>query len=174
MENYYILFVKTQKEEEICDGINKSYTSKTLFAFTPKTVIARRKPKQGPQFSIMFPGYVFIRSKLYSYEFLKTISIYLNRDAHIYSLLGRNNPDTMSLSVFEAEKLHRICDENYILNMSYGIIENNRVRITKGPLTGNESSILKIYRHKRKAVIAFSINGEECMVTVPLEIYDKN
>lgn len=174
MENYYILFVKTQKEEEICDGINKSYTSELLFAFTPKTVIARRKPKPGPQLSVLFPGYVFIRSKLYAHEFMKTINIYITRNKQIYKLLGHNNPDTMALNTFETEKLHRICDKDYVLNVSYGVIENNQVYITKGPLAGNEGSIIKIDRHKRKAVIAMSILGEKSMVTVPLEIYNKN
>ena len=58
-------------------------------------------------------------------------------------------------------------------NMSEGIIENDRVVVTKGPLKGNEGLIRKIDRHKRRAYLEVGLFGRKIETQVGLEIVEK-
>ena len=59
------------------------------------------------------------------------------------------------------------------MEMSEGIIENDRVIITKGPLKGNEGLIRKIDRHKRKAWLEIQMFRRTMEMQVGVEIVRK-
>jgi transcriptional antiterminator NusG len=54
-----------------------------------------------------------------------------------------------------------------------GVIEGDRIIVTKGPLQGFESLIKKIDRHKRKATIEITLMGLPLAVDVGLEVISK-
>lgn len=65
-----------------------------------------------------------------------------------------------------------MCGEDYCLKNSVGIIEGNKVKVLSGALMGKETSIKKINRHKRQAVIEMMIFGETREIAVALEIIE--
>ncbi|MCC8098207.1 MAG: hypothetical protein LIO44_06625 [Eubacterium sp.] len=60
-----------------------------------------------------------------------------------------------------------------MVEMSVGIIENDRVQVINGSMMGMEGSIRKIDRHKRTARIEVNMFGRTMEVTVGLEIVKK-
>lgn len=61
MGNWYILFVKTGREQKIADEINRVLKDILIKAFIPmKENYFRRNGKVKKELKIMFPSYVFI------------------------------------------------------------------------------------------------------------------
>ena len=65
----------------------------------------------------------------------------------------------MPLSEEEVRFLTQFGKEEHIVEMSRGIVENDRVIVMEGPLKGNEGLIRKIDRHKRKAWLEIQMFG---------------
>ena len=59
------------------------------------------------------------------------------------------------------------------LTEAEGIIENDQVIITRGPLKGHEGLIKKIDRHKRKAYLEMEMFGRKLETQVGLEVVVK-
>lgn len=75
----------------------------------------------------------------------------------------------------EEELLTKLAGKKDEIGMSYGVIEDGVLKIQDGVLTGLESSIRKIDRHKRKGYIGLSMpDGKEKLVGVGLEITEKS
>lgn len=73
----------------------------------------------------------------------------------------------------EVELLMRIGTDEQLVEMSSGIIENDRVRILSGPLMGMEGNIRRIDRHKRIAYLEIEMFGRTVEMKVGLEIIRK-
>ena len=73
----------------------------------------------------------------------------------------------------EVELLMRIGTDKQLVEMSSGIIENDRVRILSGPLMGMEGNIRRIDRHKRIAYLEIEMFGRTVEIKVGLEIIRK-
>ena len=73
----------------------------------------------------------------------------------------------------EVELLMRIGTDKQLVEMSSGIIENDRVRILSGPLMGMEGNIRRIDRHKRIAYLEIEMFGRTVEMKVRLEIIRK-
>jgi transcriptional antiterminator NusG len=116
---------------------------------------------------VLFPGYVFlITSDVYAlYEALKQIQ-------HFTKILGNENC-LLPLHEGEVAFLERLGGEKHVTALSIGIIEQDQVRITAGPLMGLEGCIKKIDRHKRTARIRVEMFGRTIDASVGLEIVEK-
>ena len=95
---------------------------------------------------VLFPGYVFLVSGDKDRLFLE-----LKKVTGLTKLLGTGQ-EVVPLTLPEIEFLQRFGKEDQIVEMSRGIIENDKVIITSGPLKGNEALIKKIDRHKRRLI----------------------
>ena len=73
----------------------------------------------------------------------------------------------------EVELLMRIGTDKQLVEMSSGIIENDRVQILSGPLMGMEGNISRIDRHKRIAYLEIEMFGRTVEMKVGLEIIRK-
>lgn len=63
--------------------------------------------------------------------------------------------------------------DDQIVEMSEGIIENDQIIITRGPLKGHEGLIKKIDRHKRRAYLELEMFGRKIETQVGLEVVAK-
>lgn len=70
--------------------------------------------------------------------------------------------------------LAALSGEDHHIGMSKGVIKNGVTEVTNGPLTGKESLIRKIDRHKRLAHINWSGNGNTRGIKIGLEITEKS
>lgn len=119
------------------------------------------------QQKILFPGYVFVVT-----ERPEELRGSLRNIAGLTKLIGTGE-EIVPLSEEEVNLLIRLGGEQQIVEMSEGIIEHSRARITSGPLQGLEGCIKKIDRHKRKAWLEVPMFGRMQRVEVGLEIVEK-
>lgn len=73
----------------------------------------------------------------------------------------------------EIDLLMKIGTDKQLVEMSSGIIENDRVQILAGPLMGMEGNICRIDRHKRMAYMEIEMFGRTVEMKVGLEIIRK-
>ena len=63
--------------------------------------------------------------------------------------------------------------ETHVVEMSEGVIEGDRVLVTKGPLRGHEAQIARVDRHRRLAELEVHMFGRTKRIKVGLEIVRK-
>lgn len=69
--------------------------------------------------------------------------------------------------------LTKFANRNHVVDMSCGVIKNDKIIITDGPLMNLEGYITKIDRHKRIAYVDVELLGKITRVQVGLEIISK-
>lgn len=166
---WYVIQVRTGTEEEIqrqCETIiDKSILEKS---FVPKYEQERKyQGKWHTELKVLFPGYVFLISGEKEKLFFE-----LKRITGLTKLLGTGET-IVPLTDEEVNFLLRLGGEEQTVEMSEGIIENERVVVTSGPLKGNEGLIRKIDRHKRKAWLEIEMFGRTVEMQVGLEVVEK-
>lgn len=120
----------------------------------------------------MFPSYVFVESDLDHLDFSQLLYEIKTRKEGIIKEL-KYADDISALYESEIAYLKGLLNQENVLKLSTGFIENDKIIITDGPLIGYESQIIKIDRHKRKAILKLLLLGERREVSVPLEILKK-
>ena len=174
MMNWYVLFTLTGKEEELVDRISKTFDLDAAKPFVPKREnLFKRRGCVYKSVEILFPGYVFVASEIKNIDFAITTRKILEQVNRKFRLLGDKNDHYYIVSNRDKELLGELMDNNYCIPSSSGIIENERVIITEGPMRGKESIIKKIERHKRQAVIELSFMGCIRQITVAMDIIQK-
>ena len=166
---WYVIQVRTGTEEEIqkqCETIiDKKILEKS---FIPKYEQGKKyQGKWHTEWKALFPGYVFLVSKDQEKLFYE-----LKRVIGLTKLLGTGDT-VVPLTDEEVGFLLRLGGEEQTVEMSQGIIENDRVIVTCGPLKGNEGLIRKIDRHKRKAWLEIQMFGRTVEMQVGLEVVEK-
>lgn len=167
---WYVVQVRTGTEESIRIQCEKNISGQVLErCFIP--YYEEQKRIRGAwtiQRKVLFPGYVFIVS-----ENLEQLYKELRNVLGLTKLIGTGQ-EIVALQEEEVSFLLRIGGEDQIMEMSEGVIEDSRVRVTAGPLVGMEGLIRKIDRHKRKAWLEVEMFGRTQMVQVGLEIVAKS
>lgn len=166
---WYVIQVRTGTEEEIqrqCENIiDKSILEKS---FIPKYEQERKYQREWhTELRVLFPGYVFLVSDEKEKLFFE-----LKRVIGLTKLLGTGET-IVPLTNEEVNFLLRLGGEEQTVEMSEGIIENDRVVVLSGPLKGNEGLIRKIDRHKRKALLEIEMFGRTVEMQVGLEVVGK-
>lgn len=112
----------------------------------------------------MFPGYIFLRT-----GDIDSVFFALKKVPRFTKLL-RPDQKMQPLYENEAEILEHFLAEGSTVEMSVGVKEGQKVRVIRGCLMGMESRIVKVDRHKRKALIEIEMFGEKRNIEVGLEI----
>ncbi len=171
---WYVIQVFTGDEEKIvrmCDeivGICDCEGSVLQKCFIPYALRKRRycggwHMEKKP----LFPGYVFLTSSEPEVLFLS-----LKRVPGLTRLLGTGE-EIVPLSAGEEKFLIKLGGEKQIVESSIGVIENDQIIITSGPLLGMEGCIRKIDRHKRAAWLEVRMMGRTIEAQVGLEVVEK-
>lgn len=174
LNNWFVLFVQTGREQIACDMLNLSTSITEFSAFFPK--IEYIKKNNGTIDKIrkaLFPGYIFIKTNLDPRYFIIHIMPTIRFSKYTIKLLGKHTPDTMALPKKEKQEIMQFCDDKYIIKESFGFIKGDKIIITSGPLQGCDSIIKKIDRHKRRADIELQFMGDTRQISLPLEIISK-
>jgi transcriptional antiterminator NusG len=167
---WYIVFIKTGMEDTLC----KFFKSNQMDCFAPKKeVVYRHAGESKIQVITLFPGYLFFPSDLAPLQFHLELQKLKGQKTGIIKELKYSDEDTSALLPQEQELLEAMLNKKKVLAASKGLIENDQVLITEGPLKGQESRIIHIDRHKRQADIAMSLCGRDIRVKVALEIVKK-
>ena len=97
-----------------------------------------------PERRLLFPGYLFFVT-----DNIEALAAGLANVPNRVRILGDEENSFMALSDAERDWFLAFIDQDRVVRMSEGVIENDQVRITKGPLMGKEARIRKVDRHKR-------------------------
>lgn len=174
MTNWYIFFVLTGWEQHIVNRMKQFYDKETLKPFVPmREMFFKSCGKVHKEMKVMFPGYVFIESELCSTDFLQKTNCFIQTSRDIIKILRYGDSDEIAIRVNECVSLRRFLNLNYCIETSTGFIEGDRVYIESGPLTGGESKICKINRHKMEALIDLEIMGGYRQIAIGLEVLRK-
>lgn len=149
MKNWYILFVQTEKQWQLCSLL----CGEGIHAFLPVMEYYRRDRKELDK-KPMFPGYIFVRSEMKQEEFDRFLdSMEERRWGFIKQLQDKGRG---ALTEEEREFFGFLLDETGEAKMSYGYLNGNgRVVVTHGPLAGFEKLIKKTDRHNHLAYLSF-------------------
>jgi len=170
---WYVLFVKSGKERKVEQYLRKELDTDISIPFIPlQEILFRRSGTVKKEIRPLFPGYVFVESILSGQDFLEEANYLINKSGDIISLLKYSDTE---VAMKESEKLRllSLCNNDHCIEVSYGIIEGDKIRIFDGPLKGMESIVKKVNRHKREALIEIEIMGSVRLVTVALEVINK-
>lgn len=159
-------------EEETVKLMTEKYLSKDCYEECRILYYIRKKRYRGEwheERERLLPGYLFLEadSPWPAWKALKRVTKF----SRLVKNKGEN--EIYPISSEEEAFLRRLAGDNGEIEISYGMIEGDAVRIVSGGLMGMEAIIRKIDRHKRIAYIEMRIFGEAKMVQVGLEILAK-
>ena len=169
-KEWYVIRVATNDEEKVKmfferNGFETKVLYRELFRKKEEGTAAIRK--------LLFPGYIFVLSELDALEFDKAITDLRFKYGKYFENLKYDNEGTPALTHEEKRYLSHLAGDDEVVQTSVGFIEGDKVIITDGPLSGMESKIVYINRHKRIAKVEMDFMGEKRTITVPLEIVYK-
>lgn len=170
---WYVLFVRTGQEEKVKEYLRERLDSNVFTPFVPlQEIILKISGTLKREVNPLFPSYVFIQSEVSSQEFIKKSSTLIYTSRNIISILKYSNTE-IALRESEKKMLLSLCNEDYCIESSRGIIEGDKIHIIAGPLRGLESIVKKVNRHKRKAWIEIEFMGEVREISLALEIVER-
>lgn len=170
--NWYVIFVENGYEEEVCLFINKvkPYLFKDIKynLFIPKRKIYERK-KGIKQVVIrrIFPGYILVETETI-YEFYNRVK----GSPHILKFL-KDNYDFLQVKINEISLLLQMTNKEGIIEISQAFNLNDKIMITKGPLSGKDGIIKKIDIRKGRAKVKFSINNNVFYIDLGIDVMRK-
>ena len=154
MKNWYILFVQTEKQSQLCFLLEQE----GVHAFLPMMEYYRRDRK-GLAEKPMFPGYIFVQSELTQKEFDSLLDFMEERRWGFIRQLKEEGRSALT----EEEKafFQWLLDDGGTARMSYGYLNPaGKAVITCGPLIGCERHIRKADRHNRLVLMDFAFREE--------------
>jgi transcriptional antiterminator NusG len=172
-DHWYILFVYNGKEQKVSADFSSQFKDEQVFPFVPtKDKVFKGGGKTKIEKELLFPGYVFIETKILPKKFLRLVEGYVKTSSDIIRVLRNSSDPNSDITVKEEERtawMHLLGRTSNI-EISIGFIENDKVTITHGPLMGQEGIIKKIDRHKRQTTIEMKFMGRVVEMRVALEV----
>lgn len=145
--NIYVLFCQTLKTEKVCQMLNRK---ENIHAFIPR-MESYLHTSQEIVLKVMFPGYLFIETKLNQEEFnILLYSLNEEKDGIIKEL---KKTDVSALRDDEKHLLSKLLNKQGILKMSEGYKDNNKTIVTKGPLLYFQDQIISTNKRDMIAVL---------------------
>ena len=168
---WFVTQVMSGKEAEIRDLC-------VSYKVCPKTDVfyfqSEQKKKLNGEHKIvlrpLFPGYLFF--EVPSVEEAAELKQRLRKVPAMTKLLQAGD-DIVAVYPEEENLLRNLGGDNHVIDLSSGVMEGDKVVVTKGPLKNNEYRIRKIDRHKRKAILEVKLFHRTIDMPVGLEIIKK-
>ena len=154
MKNWYILFVQTEKQSQLCFLLEQE----GVHAFLPMMEYYRRDRKGLAQ-KPMFPGYIFVQSELTQEEFDDLLD---SMEERRWGFIRQLKEDG-GAALMEEEKafFQWLLDDARTARMSYGYLSPaGKAVITYGPLIGCEKHIRKTDKHNHLVWMDFAFREE--------------
>ena len=166
----YVIQVTSGREERTRSMVLRLLGDVVGDCYTPGYECARKVGGEWRTVTrMLFPGYVFVETADPAglLQRLRTVPAFTR-------LLGASDDSILALTDGEVAWLNAFTNaETHVAEMSEGVIEGDRVLVTKGPLRGHEGLIAKVDRHKRTAELQIRMFGRDKRVRIGLEIVRK-
>lgn len=145
--NYYVLFCQSLKLEKLYQTFN---SKEELEAFMPRMEkYIRSKDKIIIQ--NMFPGYLFIKTKMNQSEF--DTFLYLMNEQRDGVIRELKKEEVSALTKEEIKLLDLLLNKDYLLVTSKGYKVNGKTKIIEGPLKELEEHIIAVDKKSHEAIL---------------------
>lgn len=170
---WYVLFVRTGWEQRIEQFLKERLDTNLFIPFVPlQETIFKIAGKTKKELKPLFPSYVFIETEVSGQEFINRTSTLFYNSRNIVCILKYSDTE-IALKESERQLLLKLCNDDYCIESSSGIIVGDKIYISDGPLKGYESLIRSVNRHKRLVWIEVEFMGEMRQISLALEIIKK-
>ncbi|MBQ6519616.1 MAG: antiterminator LoaP [Anaerolineaceae bacterium] len=166
---FYVLWTNTGQEEKMRQMIYE-FADPALYTRCLIPYRLKRHYYKGKSHLvklILFPSYLFIETD-HIKEFVNNIKWFpgLNVVLHI---------DDLYCPVYKHEEtlLLKLVNDRDIIDISEGYIEGDTVKVTSGPLVGQEGNIKRIKRRQGAAILEMNIFNRKTEVSLGLELISK-
>ena len=156
---YYVIQVKTGKEQEAIENILKNKPDDPSFdVFAPYRISIRKyKGVEKQVIERCFPGYVFVETSNVKDLFVQLywtpgFTKLLGREADTNNFVPLDKDESRMIDILYSKNNERITQ---ISNIE--VKEGEMIRVLDGPLAGLETQIKKVNLHKRKVTVEFTI-----------------
>lgn len=165
----YVLQTMAGRERKLKEAVERGVSGVGECYIPEREVAEKRDGRWVRAVKRLLPGYVFVRT-----DDPDALAAGLRGLPGFSRLLGVSGERFLPLTPGEEAWLGALANpETHVVELSQGVIEGDRVRVSAGPLMGLESAIRKVDRHKRAAWIEVSLMGRTKLVKVGLEIVRK-
>ena len=123
--------------------------------------------KWGRKQEILFPGYLFMVSK-----HPKELTKALKEIPEFAKVLG-DEEGPIPLYEQEVEFLRKYTNQDYVMEMSVGVLVGEQLVVTEGPLKDYQGKVVHIDRHKRMVTLEVEFFGRTVNLKVGLEVIRK-
>lgn len=166
---WYVMFVETGSEDEICRFVNKRadqmMENLSFRLLVPKRKIYERKMgvrKEVTKF--LFPGYILIETDNIEEFFFLTKEV-----PHIIRFL-RNKNVFLQVQEYEMNLILGMVDKSGLISISKAFEYAKRVHIMEGPLYGKEGIIRTVDKRKGRAKVEFELDGGPKLIDLGIDI----
>ena len=172
---YYVIQVKTGKEEKAISAIKKQLAEKDGFdIFTPSRMTLRKYHGEFKEVEERcFPGYIFVETDkpkdlFFDLYWTPEYTKLLGREGLTYNFLPLNKDEARMVDI-----LYNANNDRKTPISDIEVVEGQKIRVIAGPLMGQEGLITKVNLHKRTVTIKLSIFKREAEVDVGINIIGK-
>ena len=169
---YYVIHVKTGKEEKAIEDIKKQLGNKEGFdVFAPfRKSIRKYKGVEKEVTERCFPGYIFVETDN-AEELFKALywtpgyTRLLGREGLTYNFLPLSEGESRVIDILYSKNSDRVTEISDIV-----VNEGQIIRVVDGPLMGLLASVKKVNLHKRTVTIETTIAGRAVELNVAINI----
>ena len=160
---YYVIQVKTGKEQEAIDDIKKyreDHNPIAMDVFSPyRKVMKKYRGEFKEVTERCFPGYIFvetddIKQLFFDLYWVPGFQKILGREGLTYNFVPLNKDEARMIDILYSENSNRITEISDI-----EVHEGDIVKVLSGPLMGLETKIKKVNLHKRLVIVEFEMCG---------------
>ena len=158
---YYVVQVKTGKEQQAIDDILKNKPDDPSFdVFAPyRKAIRKFKGVEKEVIERCFPGYIFVETDDVKGLFIQLYwtpgyTRLLGREADTYNFVPLDKDEARMIDILYSKNNDHITE---ISNIE--VREGEQIRVLDGPLAGLETQIKKVNLHKRKVTVEYMMCG---------------
>ncbi len=167
---WYVIQVRTGTEERIrlqCrQKIRPSVMRRCVIPYYEK--MRRYEGAWHKEEKVLFPGYVFLVS-----DDVDQLFHSLKKVIGLTKLIGTGQ-EIVPLTMQEIALIKKLCGDAELAEISQGLIQGGKIKVTCGPLQGLEGCIRRIDRHKRVAYLELEMMGRLVETQVGLEVLAKD
>ena len=172
---YYVIHVKTGKEQEAIDNIKKYKGDQLDFdVFAPyRKSLRKYKGEMKEVVERCFPGYIFVETgdaeKLFfDLYWVPGYTRLLGREGLTYNFVPLDEDEARMVDILYNANSDRVTEISDIV-----VNEGDIVAVLDGPLTGLQSKIKKVNLHKRYVIVEIPLMNRKVEVPVGINIISK-
>lgn len=168
MKEWYVIYVRTGKEEEVRSWLLKNCNFYNHEVLVPKIIKYEwKKGKKEIASRILFKGYVLIYMDLSNQDYQEYYNI--KENPYVYHLIGSGDASQFIVRQ-EMNILLKLVDDEGIVQLTTAYYTGDKINYVSGPLCGAENLIYKINKRKERAYIRINIVDKISAITVGLKI----